>query len=1599
MVSSNGDFRQQAAVWWERNTGKYPDLIRQYGQAVPLDADGKISSAVIAAVQQARLQATQAATPLVGEGKLLPGQRRVQAPKPVNWREVGRDITAGLGVVSEEGVSKIFGVEPRDFDIPEDAGILRKVADPLLPTLGAITTASERFLDPSAAAAWQLGGEAFTGTELGDPYGQVSARQALRQAGYGPMESITGAYEQADIPIQYKLPVEVLTSPDELLPGVGMYAGATKLLGRGLGRAVGRQAAEEVAPRIPTPTPPAPSPPPSPLVPMDQPAGPVPPLPQPPGPPPPIEPPPLGVSDSGAVPTIMGYPVQEVPGTPNSFVMQIEPAQLPDPADSEAMSALMGRTRYSPETETALAQAKNEGYPLPADEPRLSPAVPMDQPAGPVPPLPQPSPLGLAPISPTYEYELVKVMDTLDSTLRGILPADLARAADSRSNDWLNDKVGQELIVKYEGTLNSHTARIQDFSITGARKMEALGLGKRERGIAFGTERTFRLKEADWGTLANPGPVRFLYRALHGEVPGMTRAKVSSGMTKEQYDAAEKVNDVVAAEARRIWISGNGMAHPAMAAGEYEKRADILATLLRATKYEESMRIDFDPSIGRVQDYFDRGWKPAKDAEGKEIAPNVQALTSNPSYTKARSAATYLEMEESGFEPLFRNPFDQSVWSQQNGIKFRLQSELAHWLQSDKIGLGVHVEGEAALNKLNMNQFGQKKQVKWRIPRVGPAFEGKGYAVVEVASSEAKLQDMVEATTEVLARDKTTQKAVFKAGQIAVPSGVADKLESIFRGGGTTLAKTYNQTIPFTDKTVPVNIVKLIDAMVFIPKRLKLFGSLFQATDFARRLGVGGTHGVVDAVWSGIDRGQPFSEAFDAGRVAGEIRKSVQGTVQDGWWGMISSYGAAGKTDHYRNLLRSKATTGPNAVMEGTKISWDGLVKNGLNVRDLTILPGEDLAQMVDQVAKDANFAVQMGRHVKELEYSMRRGLFDRVYPAAIMTDVKSNLVPMATRMYPNASPDQIMALVARQANIKYSTLLRSQSEVNQFWREFLTRTMFSLNENEGLMRQMTRAMRGEEKAFWRKYWVSALLFFGVTANLIHAGTTTVTEGKPRFLPLDRFKPWRDTRVGWWKYGYNNQFFNPSIPWPPTRSGELAMVEMLGQLDGGFRMLDFQHIAGDSFVNARKGATAGAFMHLISGQDFYGRDTDKFGHSGRLLQFLFDIAAPIGFGEAGVGAIRKFAGDVDIPAVGSFIAPDAKLKDILPVDEATLSMKGMLFEATGENIRAPSSADLQRTMIQNFDPEEPIESVWDLPGEKRRDVLNYEGNLHLVDEIKLRTKEGAARDQVFSARLVERDEIKSSRMQQEHDLSAQFDKQAEKGAWEPTHWKNDNRNIQLVHRVRQDMVTQKYREDADIRRREEANKLSDKQVADLQKEKPLEWAYHKYYKLMEKHSEAFKKMDYDKFNAALKAEQATWGEALVLRWDADRAAQSAETHAPKVAQYYADMQTLEKVGWFTTPTMNTMVSTLAPATREAWEKWLRSGPMERRRLEGTQHGASIRTLKYQRGLARNAILMTPESGPIVDKIVVEWYGRNPAHRSSVELFYKLYGKMPSRMGQ
>ena len=248
-MPENDKKKKQQNIWsWAIR--KYPNLAAQYGEQVPLDDNGLIPRYIAEAIKTEE----RASKPQVGPGGVYPGQKQLPAPQPVNWAEVGRDITSGIANIGtipllgkgqgaiENLTSRAFGVEPRSFDVPEDGGMIRKIADPIMPTLSGIGTVAERFLDPSAAVTFQAIGRSM-GT---DPYGAVSHAEALRDAGYGPLESQTTPWHEGDIPLHVKLPLEIATSPEELIPGWGVYAG----LGSALGRRVGKTAAGEVAEEV-----------------------------------------------------------------------------------------------------------------------------------------------------------------------------------------------------------------------------------------------------------------------------------------------------------------------------------------------------------------------------------------------------------------------------------------------------------------------------------------------------------------------------------------------------------------------------------------------------------------------------------------------------------------------------------------------------------------------------------------------------------------------------------------------------------------------------------------------------------------------------------------------------------------------------------------------------------------------------------------------------------------------------------------------------------------------------------------------------------------------------------------------------------------------------------------------------------------------------------------------------------------------------------------------------------------------------------------------------------------------------------------------------
>ena len=105
--------------------------------------------------------------------------------------------------------------------------------------------------------------------------------------------------------------------------------------------------------------------------------------------------------------------------------------------------------------------------------------------------------------------------------------------------------------------------------------------------------------------------------------------------------------------------------------------------------------------------------------------------------------------------------------------------------------------------------------------------------------------------------------------------------------------------------------------MVFIPKRIKLFASLFQITDFSRRLGIGSTHAIVDDVFRNMNLGMSPKESFESGVEVASGFKQHAGAAGKGWWNMWGDYFQGGKSAHYRNLLSSREITGIAAVLEG----------------------------------------------------------------------------------------------------------------------------------------------------------------------------------------------------------------------------------------------------------------------------------------------------------------------------------------------------------------------------------------------------------------------------------------------------------------------------------------------------------------------------------------------------------------------------------------------------------------------------------------------------------------------------------------------------------
>src|SRR5690606_39270868 len=108
----------------------------------------------------------------------------------------------------------------------------------------------------------------------------------------------------------------------------------------------------------------------------------------------------------------------------------------------------------------------------------------------------------------------------------------------------------------------------------------------------------------------------------------------------------------------------------------------------------------------------------------------------------------------------------------------------------------------------------------------------------------------------------------------------------------------------------------------------------------------------------------------------------------------------------YRKALSELLNDPTPLLKERPRISMKSISEAGLSTVDVTILP-RDIDNAVRLAADEAIAAGVIKapvRAIVNLEGMTRRGLFDGVYPAAITTDLKNNIVPILVRHFPNST-------------------------------------------------------------------------------------------------------------------------------------------------------------------------------------------------------------------------------------------------------------------------------------------------------------------------------------------------------------------------------------------------------------------------------------------------------------------------------------------------------------------------------------------------------------------------------------------------------------------
>ena len=570
---------------------------------------------------------------------------------------------------------------------------------------------------------------------------------------------------------------------------------------------------------------------------------------------------------------------------------------------------------------------------------------------------------------------------------------------------------------------------------------------------------------------------------------------------------------------------------------------DIWAHMKQLRDQEESAYIQFDPdmrdSFMMHPDYFPRIWKRLDENTGEYVDYADLDINEIPGHLRPRSNATFDEMVDMGYEPVSWNPVDIMALRRKLGVEHREQLIMIDRLK------GSGVAQEVAI--------GSAVPDKYRVPKIGPAFEGYSVTNKYLASADV--------------------------GQYAVPRQVADTLESIYGVRPKLSFARWEDVMPS------------IRLATSVPKRVLLSLSGFQHVDMLTR-GWGAAFAP-----SNID---PFKKE---GLWSGKTLKAIPFTTK-----LLASQVFGGDFLSLGRAATNRRSLDPTPMFDDFNISRKMIAEAGWNIQgDTSIISRGALDQLkdIERSIKPGAPKIVLDRIGGAFKW-WESGLFEGVYRESQMFQLDNFIVPKLRKKFPNEDPLQIARRAADEVNRMSSSLGEWQTVFKSPAMKDISRAaLFSPNETEAWLQMMGKSVKGDVKGLYGEYWAGYLTFLAAFGNSINLMTT----GKP--MDWEAYSPITIARDEDgdipFSLRYNTRFMSPQIG--TGREGQPIYLDLVGQADTPFMWI----INWKDSLNSRLSPIASLARPFMFKETFFGEPLEGISqqslHAG--LQFL-----PIGANHA-----------------------------------------------------------------------------------------------------------------------------------------------------------------------------------------------------------------------------------------------------------------------------------------------------------------------------------------------------------------------------------------------